>query len=133
MIQANELRVGDWVKRNDLDGVYTVRAVCIDRIHPIQLIEHDNLKNVHYACQCTLSELEPIPLEEDMLIKSGFVFDGEYYEHLVLGSRFLIYEGENIDEYRLHFTSRKFVSVTYLHQLQNLFFFLTGQELNINL
>jgi hypothetical protein len=133
VIQASDLKVNNWVKRNDMDGVFTVRSISLDQLQHIALIDHDYEKNVHYACECTLSELEPIKISEDMLIQSGFEWDGEYYSHPVLSEKFVIYEGENADEYRIHFTHRKYVSLYYLHQLQNIYYYLTGQELQIKI
>jgi hypothetical protein len=133
MIQANELRIGNYVLRNDIPGNwYELRAVCKDRIHPIQVVEQDWAKNCFWASDCTLSDLNPIPLEEEILLNFGFEFTGECYNSPSLGRyNIFIYEGEKLEEYRLHFTHNKYVAIYFVHQLQNLFYALTGTELTI--
>lgn len=149
MIKANELRIGNWVNRNDMGGHFTVRAVSQDRITPIHLIDHDSLRNVHYACECTLSELEPILLTPEILEKSGFIFgvytysDGGQNEAFVKGGgRWVITKlelGGSDDGYGLAWfpypQSQNIIpgQLFYLHQLQNLFFALTGTELEVKL
>jgi hypothetical protein len=36
-----------------------------------------------------------------------------------------------LEEYRLHFTHNKYAALYFVHQLQNLFYALTGTELTI--
>ncbi len=144
MIKANELRINNWVKRNDMGGVYTIRSVSDDRLHPIALTEHDNKKNVHYACECTLSELEPISLTTLVLEKAGFINllnekDEPSREWLLngvtlfMGFNFIHLHRFNQWVYNYAWTGDKAPDCEYLHQLQNLYYALCGVELNINL
>lgn len=84
-----------------------------------------------------LKDLEPIPLNEEWLLKMGFTRHHENYSNgiiyildvvnnqefewgvypNILGSGFVIYKSQKI---------------AYVHTLQNLIFALTGQELTIN-
>src|SRR5690606_30202622 len=75
-------------------------------------------------------EVKPIPLTEDILIKFGFERQ-EYndYRHPVLIGTLTLYEG--IAE--LHISDMYSVWVNNLHQLQNLYFALCGEELEVNL
>lgn len=135
MIKANELRVGNWVNRNDLDGVYTVRSVCIDRVHPINLIERDSVKNINWACECALSELEPIPLTPEILEKAGFEEDKLHECYVIWNSvsNVAIEFFDNQLQLVGQNSAEEIGHIKHLHQLQNLYFALTGEELNINL
>ena len=70
MIKANELRVGNFIYYKDDKNFYDIRALCRDRVHPINIVEHDN--NIRYAIDCLLDDLEPIPLTPEILESCGF-------------------------------------------------------------
>ncbi len=78
---------------------------------------------------------QPIPLTEDILLKCGIELK---FEELESGSRMSYWvkgafdleigaDGKICFEVYSHY-----IEVKYLHQLQNLYFALTGEELNIN-
>mgnify|MGYP003656513470 FL=1 len=73
-------------------------------------------------------DFKPIPLTEEWLVKFGFEYDvlEEFYFE-INDIRGQFYEEENsfeLDHYEL-------ANCYYVHQLQNLYFALTGQELEI--
>jgi len=82
-------------------------------------------------------EMEGVPITPDVLVKCGFVKDGnEYY----LGHKALRDMDLKASEYAgdwsiyLHKTNwQNSVRTFYLHSLMNLFFALTGEELNYSL
>jgi len=88
-----------------------------------------------------ISELKPIPLTEEILVKCGFVIAegvfGIYYKHNEKEA-FRIWE-----EYGVWYVGKKDYGngltfcikehLKHLHQLQNLYFALVGEELEINL
>ena len=104
MIQVNELRVGNWVLE---DG------------------EYKKLKSMWDFDD--IDDFDPIPLTEEILLKCGF--ERNHYGGLYLLSKFdfdLTKEGYFlVDNVRVH--------CKHLHQLQNLYFALTGTELKIKL
>ena len=104
MINANELRIGNWVK--DSLG-YLVIGV--------------NAK-VEFA-----SAYEPIPLTPEILEKCGAIvyeFDnGEQNQYRIKERLFVIRDGDIVDY-------GSSVIIKHLHQLQNLYFALCGEELN---
>lgn len=124
MIQANELRIGNWVT---LDGSVThgTFQLSIKSFHRFKDNETD------YA---------PIPLTPEILKKCGFVKNranelsieiGDFSTHLEMGfadGDFYpsITQTPQGSEERTVFFNR----ITSLHQLQNLYFALTGEELN---
>ncbi len=76
-------------------------------------------------------EINPIPLTKELVLKCGFEeeFGGIIYYNRNRGIEFNFSNGwcmASIGEYEI-------TSVKYLHQLQNLYFALTGEDLEINL
>ena len=73
--------------------------------------------------------LEPIPLTQEVLEKCGF----EYSKDLNQSQhKELIWDADHEEDDSLYFTELH-LEVKRLHQLQNLYFALTGEELNIKL
>ncbi len=133
MIRAQELRIGNFVMVNgEIEEIF---GICED--YPF-------LKTAKYgACVIEYRDLDPITLTEDLLIKLGFVRNqiktisevidiSENDKHL----EFEITEvgldlwisSDKIDE-ALYFPINH---IKFVHQLQNLFFALTQQELKLN-
>ena len=116
-MKSNELRIGNWVEQPN-NGVTRVTAILND----LQIKTETGY--VDKYCM-------PIPLTEEWLLKFGFeldIEDGGYqkgkYKVSVSdeGCLFFIYIGyypEEIAEFK------------YVHQLQNLYFALTGEELEL--
>lgn len=116
MIKANELRIGNWIRV--FGGYAKVKLI------PSEL------------------PIEPIPLTPEILEKCGFVEDrGNYWVDLMthylelinkLQGWFPVYA--QTPELSSEAEQRVLLNrIDYLHQLQNLFFALTGTELNIDL
>ena len=105
-MKASELRIGNWI--NDGDGDFTV-------------------------CRKTLAHVEkfpnkfkPIPLTEEWLVKFGFekIKENTYSAPVV---SFLIYTNQK--KYAVSFWQGN--ELEHVHQLQNLYFALVGEELTI--
>lgn len=120
MIQANELRLGNW-----LMGAGT------GELHPIQ-VNVDNLRQLLVAPEYAAA----IPLTPEILEMCGFEFDGDdntFKNRILLqlkDSTFYFIEAGMLLDDNYYEPS---VVVKYLHQLQNLYFVLTGKELTVNL
>lgn len=117
MIKVNELRIGNWVSNGE--KIFTVDANVI----------YDTATLEYYP-------IEPIPLTPGILEKAGFKKESiDYYflpidEHSKIyynGNELVISLSENEFEAYHHFPPCE-----YFHQLQNLYFALTGKELNIS-
>jgi len=120
MIQSNELRIGNYVNLND--------GLEHDKIRQISGIEHKivytRIKGCRFAqVHQSFDRIYPIPLTEEILLKCGFKIrkDGKLY-HDTLS----LYEADFI------FNSKSGI-IKNLHQLQNLYFALTGQELEVTI
>jgi hypothetical protein len=119
MIQANELRIGNLTYRIDLTNK---NKSVIDKltVSDIERIEHGQSKIYKY---------EPIDLDNELLEKLGFrseeSFCYELYDIAINTSRELIW---------IHTKCKNNVELEmpeYVHQLQNLYFALTKNELKL--
>lgn len=111
-MKASDLRIGNLLHSN---GV----VVTIDGRTIFDIWDDEGLKTY-----------SPIPLTEEWLLKFGFEYDhdGRYEYH---GSKFYRYKSRLIvDRGGLFFDYGSDVEIKYAHQLQNLCFALTGEELN---
>lgn len=115
MIKASDLRLGNWV---DAGGM--ARAL---EIYP-NSITTETAQNIW--------EFFPIPLTPEILEKCGFVKRGDwlYKEQFIIG--FITTDNHFQTEYKMAGVEGnwKLLDIPYLHQLQNLFYSLTGKELN---
>jgi len=131
-MNAKELRIGNWVNKNgyfrQILGVHS-NSVIIMNTPPLTLTKS---MDIH------INKIEPIPLTEEILLKCGFK---DIYNKM-----WLILEGSpNIEINKSTFQVSVWETINdetegiylnnikYLHQLQNLYFALTGKELNITL
>jgi len=85
--------------------------------------------------------VEPLPLTEDWLLRAGFTYHNSYnvagikQSHwVIIGNQFgrlEIWSSEQTNEIKFNAGFHDYVTVQYVHQLQNLYFALTGEELTI--
>lgn len=155
-MKAQELRIGNLIKV----------GVKILTIHSIHVVNDSNEAHVRVTgfvngSYCfDLSEIEPISLSDEILLKSNFNYfkhdgivplgehkvqggnDGDTHEWAKkvkttkssdIGGDFAVARWGNEGEpfYYLNYGIK--IEIQYLHQLQNLYFMLTGEELNIQL
>lgn len=134
-MKANELRIGNWVKIDDGIG----------RVIALSSFEHLGLEIKPEPNQTVMvgdklfdypeSELSPIRLSEEILIKCGF----RKVNHI---NGFSFYTLSNSKKNKAHIDIYDHQTIyfgyhvshcKYLHQLQNLFFALMGEEIKIEL
>lgn len=110
-MKSNELRLGNWVK--ELDG---------------NTMQIEYISDIHHA-----ANLEPIPLTEEWLIKFGFEWDKsqkDYYINIEEDNQICINLKEQVFYIGCGFEWGAVKGKSkYVHQLQNLYFALTGEEL----
>jgi hypothetical protein len=107
-MEANELRIGNWVRWNYEESSE-------GNVYPVEYgYELDDIKN-------NPNIVKPIPLTEEWLIKFGF--DEQNKTELGFWN--------NGDAIYFSFGSEYDVKLEYVHQLQNLYFALKGEELTI--
>lgn len=124
-MNVKELRIGNYVHNN-------VESFAIQAKDLIFLLAFDN---EHYA--------EPIPLTEEWLLKFGFIKkinNGSEYLRYYWDGDIMIYVDEDtnamyLGDYDEYHDCKPFglseQKIQYVHQLQNLAFLLTGNELTI--
>ena len=86
----------------------------------------------HFA-SILINFIHPIPLTEDILLKCGFVVVANYHPEgkTYQFDDFTIMEHYKYLSYRGEGLGNKYVQ--YLHQLQNIYYSIIGEELNIEL
>lgn len=114
MIQANELRIGNWVSKNGI----SVR------------VEYYFLNDDHYGLLDGGIDYNPIPLTAEILAKCGAQWDGDDYYNLIDSSDEILI---NWSESGLRVDHIELPHIKYVHQLQNVYFALTGKELEVKL
>lgn len=119
MIAANELRVGNWIRWKSTGA--------IERVYNI-------ITNTkwHSGNDVDLNDAEPIEITEDILLNAGFVqvemqFWKDYMFLQKIGGDWTFGQTPEYDE------SGHITTIWYVHQLQNIWFALTGEELKLEL
>lgn len=133
MLEARELRIGNLflgkpVSHDDLPMV-TMTVKKIEKYQGDDLINGFWWGQSDY-CGWNMKDIKPIPLTEEWLVKFGFEYNGmwwdssqEYFELDTFKDSYVM--GVNSCEYNHG------IEINHVHQLQNLYFALTGKELTI--
>ena len=138
-MKANELRIGNWI----FDAG--------DEQKPFQIEEirkngegfkcyYIVFRNGSFKSSIDSDLIEPIELTPEILEKCGFVKHGvlyihpstmnfEMYNRAKLEGVYRWYAGRNQKDYFLGVSNE----IKHMHQLQNIYFALTGEELTVNL
>jgi hypothetical protein len=136
-MEARELRIGSWVNSEEY-GDYQIVALAI--------LSEDNCS----AFKCTgccpkaskVKELNPILITKEWLLRFGFkytpcgisgadMWQGMGFWELNNDSIYLTLRGQKNPKYGLKLSGYFNSEYLYVHQLQNLYFTLTGKELTI--
>lgn len=116
-MKANELRIGNWVKRTTQPEGF-------------QIDSHSFI-----VCERNPSMYEPIPLTEEWLVKLGFKKRELSLSHNTKLYVCLKTENEYFNDGKCLILAQEcpYISMPckYVHQLQNLYFALTGEELTL--
>ena len=122
-MKANELRIGNYVW-DDYSGEMIVSQIMYST-ESVWFRKTWTLPDGHARC----SDIKPIPLTDEWLLKFGFKKEGFSYLHndLILhvfsNARLVSVPDEDGEWVNIQ------PPVQYVHQLQNLYFALTGEEL----
>jgi len=139
-MKASELRLGNWTNnyKSMMSGVYyPVMIVSIGEKKLSCLTEMAMQFHGVKPAVGLLADFFPIPLTEEWLIKLGLLFKSKnlygYFEYDFPYDSFKItYDSSDPDpDYQIIFEGNGLAYVKYVHQLQNLYFALTGEELTI--
>ena len=122
-MEAKELRIGNYVNflfHKDSGGIKKIEVFMSD----IENLIHGGNRSKYY---------EPIPLTEEWLVKFGFELEDEkiYYHLDSYEDIYITKTSYSFSIYNAtHFTNIK-QGIKHVHQLQNLYFALTNEELTI--
>ena len=145
-MDAKELRIGNKIYYDNC----IVTIIALAEYPSLSYISAHSESNDLYEIDCC--EFEPIPLSPEILEKAGFEkydWQDAYFTITIFGHLYIYFYKERIitrfanvskDEVGHKMVSLGFVgkqtssdNIIYLHQLQNLIYSITGEELNINL
>jgi hypothetical protein len=148
MIYQNELRIGNYVKllMGDKLKMPTSTIYTVLELHTFKCLVLPN--NLIPACEkewpkSTYNDLSPIPLTEEWLVKLGFVknhfsaqglqFNEPYYHVLLEARGWLVSWIDTNSTWALHLKTSDYnsVGIKTVDHLQNLVYFITGQELTL--
>ena len=133
MIKANELRIGNKIL-SIFDKIETVMVIAghegykerkeIHEIHKHYINVEEN-KNTY-----NLAEIKPIPITEECLLEFGFKKSSKTVDFELLYKGWTI-EFDIFNEIVDCYLENIGIDILFVHQLQNLYFVLTGKELKI--
>ena len=145
-LKCTDLRIGNWVKVND--PIFGVNA------YKVATIRDNGIITLSDNISCSVNNIEPIELTEELLVNIGF----EKIE-LVEKKLYMYYKEVRINNYSYLLDFRVMPkdecivlyvmklgddevdystifyndNIKYLHQLQNTYYLLTGQEMEVEL
>jgi len=136
-MKAQELRIGNWIRKTGNEG-----TILNGFVTGLEKNKIDSNLNDDFLMD---DNFEGIPLTEEWLLKLGFnstyakdcfqIALGELSLHFIYVT--LMNDGDNILTIGDQYSTNKHLTVfirplaQYVHQLQNLFFALTGEELEL--
>jgi hypothetical protein len=144
-MEINELRIGNWVKEHD--PINGTNIYSVYHIADYGNISRVSLEGKGQLASCTVKDIEPIELTGDILIKTG-CFKRSYNEIYSMAlcadcyDYYISYQNVKDNKhsfvahgYKNYLLTRKIIldNIQYLHELQNVFFSFTNQELEIKL
>ena len=132
---TNELRIGNWVKWKEY--ILPIKSIDYESVY-VELNEELRILYKTKYLYLPITEIEPVPLTEERLLKFGFKKkDGEWYLYPCFDVQIIAYNDKSyngimfytrtihIDYVPIYASNH----IEYAHQLQNLYFALKGEEL----
>ena len=129
-MEAKELRIGNWV---NLYGDYDSQVTGLTNTKKVWCVNNPHDEN----CAWETTQIKPIPLTEEWLLKFGF--DDGINDYLAFcrfkKGNFVVVREQDIYSYPYEdYEGNEFdLELKHIHQLQNLYHSLTGNELTLQL
>jgi hypothetical protein len=125
-MQANELRLGNLIIGN---LIYEGKLKTFRRLNDDLDVVFFSDGSIHEIGEY-LTDCKPIPLTEEWLLKFGFVSNPYKDRYELIAKINIIIECDKTKGL-VNLYCEQFPHIKYVHQLQNLYFALTGEELTI--
>lgn len=125
-MKKNELRIGNLVKLNG-------EIIKVEQITKKKIGYHKEPREnvMHYAKLC---EVEPIDISKDVLRKIKLDFKKNYNDYYFYKDGRLVFECYFCNDYCLvSFYQFMAIKRIQLHELQNMYYIMTNEELEVNL
>lgn len=134
-LRAQDLRIGNWFIDHEADPQTSIywQVESIERVSSNPNQKHLGVRFRNGSCWSSISIIEPIPLTEEWLVKFGFQLEhkeGNQGSFRVYRKAELVY---NSSHKAFWYNGRilENAPLDYIHQIQNLFYCLCGEELEI--
>ncbi len=122
-MEAKQYRIGNLVIETDFNRIGTIKMIAKDRVQ---------IKLEHSTLFCSFKIIKPIQLTEEWLLNFGFKhIRNNWYNIHACSNTFNVYLFNEIG-YRVEIVNQSITVLKYLHELQNLYYALTGTELTLN-
>lgn len=132
MINTKELRIGNIIKCKELEQFRVDEMHWVDHLGYIAIMNIGKYPNKS-TLSLPLSAAESIPLTEDLLLRCGLGQVGTSFVSELLGIGTLRFALKKIKDHFFIEYGGKYIRVASLHELQNIYFFITKRELKIEL
>lgn len=131
-MKANELRVGNII---EVEGKYiTPSHLKENHFCWVIKVTEKGQKIYNPYLPYTDERVKPIPLTEELVFKAGFIHYDEDDNNNTIYAKGCYYIKKKPFSNNFFFVINKIdIKIEYLHELQNLYFALTKEELNIKL
>ena len=136
MIKAKELRMGNLVQVGDDEPIAIEVFNILDTGINQKLVYDEDFPEADPTIDLWLFEyIYPIPITAEWLLKAGFIEDDDWYGIKTdSGELFYYPAGQLLDFVDLNNSEvRLSESILHVHQLQNVYFSLSGKDLRISL
>lgn len=118
-MKSSDLREGNFVE------MYLLSSPNLCELHKV---EPSTLMVIAGTIESKGAAFRPYPLNDEQLKKLGFDGFGFEEPHEFVIDKFEIIKGDD-GLYRFYYTHSNFIQLEFVHQLQNLYFALIGEEL----
>ena len=139
-MKITDLRVGNYISCTDfecMDEVPTELSEKYDKVLRIydNVIQWNSISDdISYYSATDINYVDPIPITEEWLLSFGFKLDYRNSEHTKLYSNEKLTIDYNFTDKYIDFDNVLLapdIKIEYVHQLQNLYYALTGEELEL--